>query len=149
MLVREMTGTECKEILSRSHLGRLACVREQQPYITPLCFTFHDPYLYALATQGQKIEWMRANPLVGVELDEVQAPDRWYSIVIFGRYEELPPAADWKQELLRAHELLKQHAGWWDPGWVSREQLHREQELEYVFYRIKIEQMTGRRALPG
>jgi nitroimidazol reductase NimA-like FMN-containing flavoprotein (pyridoxamine 5'-phosphate oxidase superfamily) len=144
--IKEMTREECTEILTRSHLGRLGCAKAEQPYITPLCFHFENPFLYALATFGQKIEWMRQNPRVCVELDHVDAPDRWYSIVIFGRYEELPPASNWKQELIRAHELLKHHVGWWEPGWVSREQLAPGKEPDFVFYRIHIDDMTGRRA---
>jgi hypothetical protein len=91
---------------------------------------------------------MRANPQVCVELDHVEACDRWHSIVISGHYEELPPAPDWKHELIRAHELLKTQVGWWEAGWASREQLFPGQNLDYVFYRIHIDRMTGRRASP-
>jgi nitroimidazol reductase NimA-like FMN-containing flavoprotein (pyridoxamine 5'-phosphate oxidase superfamily) len=146
MIVCEMTRDDCIDILTRSHLGRLACAQDGQPYITPFCFVFEDPFLYALATRGQKIDWMRANPQVCVELDHVEACDRWHSIVIFGHYEELPPAPDWKHELIRAHALLKTHVGWWEAGWASREQLFPGQDFDYVFYRIHIDRMTGRRA---
>lgn len=146
MFIQEMTRNECCEILTRSHLARLGCVQDRQPYVTPFCFVFQDPYLYALATQGQKVDWMRANPRVCVELDQIDAPDRWYSIVIFGHYEELPPTRDWKHELVRAHELLQQHTGWWEPGWTSREQLDPARDPDFIFYRIQVDCITGRRA---
>jgi nitroimidazol reductase NimA-like FMN-containing flavoprotein (pyridoxamine 5'-phosphate oxidase superfamily) len=34
-------------------------------------------------------KWMRANPLVCVETEEVVSPHQWASVIIFGRYEEL------------------------------------------------------------
>ena len=36
---------------------------------------------------------MRANPRVCVEWDEVEEYDRWVSVIVFGRYEELSDAA--------------------------------------------------------
>jgi len=48
---------------------------------------------YAFTTCGQKIEWMRANPLICVEVDEVAADDQWRSLVAIWRYEELPDLA--------------------------------------------------------
>ena len=41
-----------------------------------------EAFLYGFTTEGQKIEWMRANPLVCVELDEVENFDQWTSIVV-------------------------------------------------------------------
>ena len=93
MLVQQMTKSDCFRVLERSRLGRLGCAHDNQPYIIPIYFVCEEPYLYGFTTPGLKVEWMRSNPLVCVEWDEVQAGDQWTSIVIFGRYEELtePP----------------------------------------------------------
>lgn len=42
-------------------------------------FAYHDNYLYAISAIGQKIEWMRANPLVCVEVDNITSDDEWMS----------------------------------------------------------------------
>lgn len=167
MLVQEMTTSECLRILAGTRLGRLACARENQPYIVPIYFVYHDPYVYGFTTLGQKVEWMRSNPLVCVEVDEVERTDHWMSIVIFGQYEELPEA---RQESPHAHEperraarpkpassperlhaytLLQKHAEWWEPGSASGIQRNPEERLTPVFYRIRIERITGRRATSG
>src|SRR5262249_7283634 len=76
--------------------------------------------LYGFTTPGQKVEWMRANPLVCVEVDEVTAPDQWVSVIAFGRYEELPQTTRREDgrldEWLRAYQALKTQAVWWEPG---------------------------------
>jgi nitroimidazol reductase NimA-like FMN-containing flavoprotein (pyridoxamine 5'-phosphate oxidase superfamily) len=109
---------------------------------------YHDPYLYGFTTPGQKVDWMRANPLVCVELDEVADDDRWTSVVILGRFEELPDTPEWEAERLLAHALLQQHALWWEPGNASRAHHDPKQEVTPVYYRIQIDSMTSRRAAP-
>lgn len=146
MFIREMTTGECLNIVSQAKLGRLGCAYQNQPYVVPICFVCQDSYLYGFTTLGKKVEWMRANPLVCVELDQINESDQWVSIVILGRYEELPDTGDWKQVLVRAHKLLKQHAGWWEPAWSARSDRSADQPLDFIFYRIHIDHITGREA---
>lgn len=146
MFIREMTTGECLNIVAQSKLGRLGCAYQNQPYVVPICFVCQDSYLYGFTTLGRKVEWMRTNPLVCVELDQINESDQWVSIVILGRFEELPDTGDWKHVLVRAHELLKQHAGWWEPAWAARSDRSADQPLDYIFYRIHIDQITGREA---
>jgi hypothetical protein len=61
------------DLLQSVHLGQIACVRESQPYITPLQFAYQDHYIYSFATLGKRIEWMRANPLVCVEVERIES----------------------------------------------------------------------------
>jgi nitroimidazol reductase NimA-like FMN-containing flavoprotein (pyridoxamine 5'-phosphate oxidase superfamily) len=148
MIIEEMARLDCLSMLAHARLGRLACAWENQPYVVPLYFVYQEPYLYSFTTPGQKVQWMRANPLICVELDEVDDYDEWTSIVIFGRYEELPDTPEWRPELLRGHELLQEHARWWETGCASRTLLGPEQALAPVFFRICISRVTGRRATP-
>ena len=148
MVIQEMRRDDCLHVLARTRLGRLACARENQPYIVPIYFVYQEPFLYGFTTAGQKVDWMRSNPLVCVELDEVGDSDEWTSVVIFGRYEELPETSEGEQERERAHDLLQRHARWWEPGCACRTQHDRLRPLTPVFYRIRIGQITGRRAKP-
>jgi nitroimidazol reductase NimA-like FMN-containing flavoprotein (pyridoxamine 5'-phosphate oxidase superfamily) len=143
-----MTQEECYNALSRARLGRLGCAQGNQPYMVPFYFVYHDPYLYGFTTPGQKVEWMRANPLVCVEWDEVEDSDQWTSIIILGRYEEMPDTPEWEDERQLVHALLQQHAVWWEPGCASRAHHGPKQEVKPVYYRIQIGSTTGRRASP-
>ena len=148
MLIQELTRRASLDLLARTRLGRLACAQEAQPYVVPFYFTCHDDYLYSFSTVGQKIEWMRANPLVCVEADEVVSPHRWLSVVVFGRYEELPHTPEWQIERELSYKLLQQHAMWWEPAYVKPTLHGRERPLVPIFYRISVERITGRRAEP-
>jgi nitroimidazol reductase NimA-like FMN-containing flavoprotein (pyridoxamine 5'-phosphate oxidase superfamily) len=149
MLIEEMTEAECRNVLARTRLGRLACAHQNQPYIVPIYFAYEQPYLYAFTTPGQKVEWMRYNPIVCLEVDEVKDSDHWTSVVIFGRYEELQSMPVWKDASVHALELLNKNAGWWEPGCASSRLHDPSQPVAPVFYRIHIDRITGRRATPS
>jgi len=149
MRVHELTVVECRNVLYRARYGRLACARDEQPYVVPFFF-YLDPaedFLYSFSIMGQKVEWMRLNPKVCVEVDEVVDRDNWTAVVAFGRYQELDDSPAHADARLRANELLQFHAEWWLPGGLKPESAHEHRTP--LLYRIEIAQLTGRRATPG
>lgn len=143
MLIQEMTAQECRAALQDLSFGRLACVRDNQPYIVPVYFAYDGQYLYGITTPGQKIEWMRSNPLICLEADERQSHNNWLSIVVFGRYEELPDVPGLASARAQAIEILQKRTMWWEPACVPPQKHERRAP---VFYRIHVDRMTGRRA---
>ena len=148
MLIQEMTREENVALLSRNRLGRLACAREGQPYITPITFSRDGDYLYSFGTVGQKIEWMRINPLVCVEAEELESADKWATVIVFGRYEELPDTLECEEARQVANTLLQRHAAWWEPGYAKTILDGRERKLELVHFRIHMAHISGHRARP-
>jgi len=148
VLVQELSRKESLDRLVRTRLGRLACAQGAQPYVVPIYFAYHERSLYSFATVGQKIEWMRANPLVCVETDEVVSANQWVSIIVFGRYEELPDTPPWQSARALAHKLLQQTPMWWEPAYVKTIHCDAPRPLIPVFYRIHIDRITGHRATP-
>ena len=148
MLILELTNKECVEILTRSRFGRLGCSRDNQPYVVPINFAYHDRHLYSVAALGQKIAWMRSNPLVCVETDEIVDHWHWTSVVVQGRYEELPQTPEWSAERATAHALLQRRAMWWEPACVSTSHGGTVEQVIPLYYRIHIDEVSGRRAKP-
>jgi nitroimidazol reductase NimA-like FMN-containing flavoprotein (pyridoxamine 5'-phosphate oxidase superfamily) len=148
MLVQEMTRRASLDFLARTHLGRLACTQGTQPYVVPIYFSYNNNYLYTFSTMGQKIDWMRANPSVCVQADVVVSSELWTSVIVVGRFEELPDAPEWRSERSLAHDLLQRKAMWWEPGYVRTIVHGTERPLVPVFYRIRITEITGHRATP-
>ena len=146
MHVHELTIAQCKEVLGRTSLGRLACARDHQPYIVPSFFSVDlgENCLYGFSTVGRKIEWMRDNPKVCVEVEEIVDEYHWTTVLITGRYAEI---RDQKQEsgvLERVRGLFQQRPEWWLPATASL--ATGEEHDQPVFYRIWIDGLTGRRA---
>src|SRR5262245_60718359 len=146
MYVKEMARQECLDVLCSCRQGRLACSKDNQPYIVPINCTFADNHLYEFSLVGQKIEWMRANPLVCVQIDHFMRPREWRSVVVYGRYEELSDAQLWQSEQFHAWSLLKAHANWWEPGSLKPGSPPAASPATRLFFRITIERLTGRQS---
>lgn len=112
MIINEMTKAEINALLSRASIGRLACSRDDHPYIVPLRFAYHSVFLYSFTTVGQKVEWMRNNPHVCVAFDEIDATNRWQSVIVNGLYEELSNDPSHVDARATAHHLLSASAEW-------------------------------------
>ena len=92
---------------------------------------------------------MRANPLVCVEVEEILSRQEWQTVVILGRYQELPNTPELNAARVLAHDLLARTAAWWEPGYV-RTWLHGvERPLEPTYFRISIDELSGHQALSG
>jgi|HubBroStandDraft_6_1064221.scaffolds.fasta_scaffold160017_2 nitroimidazol reductase NimA-like FMN-containing flavoprotein (pyridoxamine 5'-phosphate oxidase superfamily) len=146
MLIQELSIQASLDLLARTRLGRLACAQGPQPYVVPCYFVYDANYLYSFSTVGQKIEWMRANPLVCVEVDDVVSPEQWMSVIVLGRYEELPDTPECQGARAFAHALLKRNAVWWEPAYVKTTLRGAPRPMVPVFYRIEGLQITGHRA---
>ena len=145
MLIHELTAAECGEVLKRGYLGRLGCARFDQPYVVPIHFSYDDEQrcAYAFSTLGQKITWMRENPKVCLEVEEIADKDHWTTVVAIGRYDEIDQGPDGGDARRRAAYFLQQRPEWWLPA-AGRVPSHEHPQV--VVYRIQIDRMTGRRA---
>jgi nitroimidazol reductase NimA-like FMN-containing flavoprotein (pyridoxamine 5'-phosphate oxidase superfamily) len=106
MIIEDMTDKASTDLLKRKRIGRLACARDNQPYIVPFSFAYDEDHLYSFATIGKKIEWMRLNPLVCVEIDDIVNDHEWESVVLSGRYEEIADTPESREIRALAHDLF-------------------------------------------
>lgn len=147
MKVYPLSEEECLQVLADARFGRLGCARENQPYVVPIYFAVGGGCIYSFALPGQKIQWMRDNPRVCVETDQVLGADDWTSIVALGRFTELEQSEEFQRERERAHLLLQGRPMWWEPGAVSIEGVDEARSFVPIFYRVTIESVSGYRAL--
>jgi uncharacterized protein len=138
MLIQDMTPEMSVDLLKRTHVGRLACAQGSQPYVVPFSFAYHREFIYSFATIGKKIEWMRANPLVCVEADEIVSRHERQTVVIFGRYQELPDTPEFHGSRMVAHDLLAKTAMWWEPGYAKTLHKGEKRPLQPIYFRISI-----------
>jgi nitroimidazol reductase NimA-like FMN-containing flavoprotein (pyridoxamine 5'-phosphate oxidase superfamily) len=147
MRIVPTSDQECKELLGRVSLGRLACALDNQPYVVPVAFSYEPGRIYVFSTVGKKIEWMRQNPKVCLQVDEIGNRSHWTSVVINGIYLELQEP-QYSAEKRRARELLGESAQWWIAPMAERREQVSDLSIEPVFFRIDIESMSGLRGIP-
>lgn len=145
MVIEEMTYGQCQAMLARASLARLSCAVDNQPYIVPIHVDFADGCLYGYSTIGQKINWMRVNPLVCLEIEEITGRRQWSTLVIFGQYEELPDTPENAYPRSLAERLFQRRPMWWEPASVP---LAGHPRRSPILFRILINRMSGRQATP-
>jgi len=143
MRIDELNDSECREVLSHVSLGRLGCSLNDQPYVVPVGIASEGGYIYVFSTLGQKIEWMRTNPKVCVQVDDGTGQD-WASVIAYGEYQELPEP-QFEQERAHARALLQKRNHWWLNALAERRIQLRDQEIAPLFFRIRITSLTGLR----
>jgi nitroimidazol reductase NimA-like FMN-containing flavoprotein (pyridoxamine 5'-phosphate oxidase superfamily) len=148
MVIKEMTKKECLEFLTVADVGRLGCARDNKPYVVPIYFAYEPDHLYGFSTVGQKIEWMRSNPQVCVEVDEITNYFRWTSVIISGRYAELSDTPEYGPERSQAEKLLQKRFLWWQTAHAATQTRPQNKTSPHLFYRIQIDELTGHRAVP-
>jgi nitroimidazol reductase NimA-like FMN-containing flavoprotein (pyridoxamine 5'-phosphate oxidase superfamily) len=98
---------------------------------------------------GQKVEWMRSNPLVCVEADEISGHKEWASVVVQGRYEEFPDTPEYAERRREVQSRLEKiRFLWWQIGIAATQVRGRFDRDITVFYCIHIEEITGRCVSP-
>jgi uncharacterized protein len=138
-----MRSRECREMLMNLGYGRLACACNNRPYIVPIYFAYDADRLYCFSTLGRKIEWMRENPLVCVEVDEVRGHDDWASVIVFGQYVEIPNTREYAKSREHVRSLLQKRSLWWQSGYTASQIRRKDKHPVSVFYCIQLEEMSG------
>lgn len=146
MIIYTLSALECTRLLEMNRLAHLACTKDGHPYVVPLYYAYANNSLYAFSMPGKKIEWMRGCPLVSVQVDEQGKGREWRSVVVDGRYEELPDRIGHELEREHAWLLLSKHFDWWEPGALKPVTPAVSYHSAHVFFRIFVEQLSGRGA---
>jgi hypothetical protein len=145
MLMVEMKEQECREALAHTSFGRLGCSLGDQPYIVPVCLASEGDFIYVFATLGKKIVWMRANPKVCIQTDEIAGQSQWMSVIVNGHYEELLEP-HYARERKHARQVLEKRSQWWLNAFAERQLKLGDKLIEPIFFRICIDSITGLRA---
>jgi len=144
MQVSTMSEEQCEDLLQRSLIGRLGCCKDNQPYVVPVGFAYEPGYVYVFSTLGKKIEWLRENPKVCLQADEIESSSKWGSVIVTGTYLELREP-QYTVERQHARKLLAKHIDWWLNAVTERREETEDMAIKNVFFRIEIETMSGLR----
>lgn len=83
-VIRDLTRVECEELLQRNHVGRIAFAFRGKVDIEPIHFVFADQAIYVRTTHGTKLSVLAHHPWVAFEVDEIDGPFDWKSVVVKG-----------------------------------------------------------------
>lgn len=144
--VEEMASDEAHALLERADYGHLGCARDNRPYVMPIHYAYQDPDIYIFTTEGMKTEFIASNPEVCLQVEEVNSPANWKSVIATGKAERLTDKEEIEhamQYIAKANPTLTPALSkmWIDP-WGRASAV--------VLYRIHPDMVSGRKTLaPG
>jgi hypothetical protein len=147
MRIVPASDQDCQKLLERVSFGRLGCALDNQPYIVPVAFAYEPGHIYVFSTTGKKIEWMRQNPKVCLQVDEIGSRSNWISVLVTGTYLELQEP-QYTTEKEHARALLGDSAQWWAVAIAERREQMDDVSIQPVFFRIDIESISGLSGIP-
>ncbi len=146
MIIREMTHNECMAMVARFHLARLACAKDNVPYVIPIQYAHSGIRLYAFSMPGKKLDFLRTNPRACVLIDDLESRHRWKSVVLDAVFHELPSTGQRDDERLKAWTLLSDDVDWWEPGALKPQAQPTVAVSPHVFFDLEIITASGREA---
>lgn len=136
-MITRLSRDESLALLRGARIGRLGCVAEGYPYVVPVNFVFDGESAVSHSLPGRKIEAMRENPRVCLQVDDIEDNFNWKSVIAYGTYEEITGATDRARainlllslfpELTPVEALIAEDAGAPAP----------------IIFRVRIDRMTG------
>lgn len=101
-MLGELTPEEIDEVLRTETIGRIGCYAFGKPYVVPITYAYDGVAAYAHSRAGLKLRMMESNPTVCFEVDRLDSPTAWKSVIAMGTYSELrEQEADIAMQLLR------------------------------------------------
>jgi nitroimidazol reductase NimA-like FMN-containing flavoprotein (pyridoxamine 5'-phosphate oxidase superfamily) len=144
-----LSNSMIDEVLESNIVGRLGYSDGNKIYIIPISYLFYNrKYIIAHSREGQKIDILRKNPNLCLEVDEIDNLSNWKSVILWGKYEEITNPTDRYYALdLLIRKIMK---------WRLKETAISPKQIELndstilpdrektIIYRIQIDNKSGR-----
>jgi nitroimidazol reductase NimA-like FMN-containing flavoprotein (pyridoxamine 5'-phosphate oxidase superfamily) len=138
-----MDAKAVNALLARNHVGRIAYSFHDRVDIEPISYVFADDAIYMRTSPGSKLATLAHAPWVAFEVDEVDGPFQWQSVVAHGTVYVLENVgstdarASYRHAVARIRELA--------PTALSDDDPTPER---HVVLKLFLSDVSGREALP-
>jgi len=102
---RDMDAKAVDALLARNHIGRIAYSFHDRVDIEPISYVFADGAVYMRTSPGSKLATLAHAPWVAFEVDEVDGPFEWQSVVAHGTVYVLDDAGSTETRARYRHAL--------------------------------------------
>src|SRR6266508_449354 len=135
MNIGKLRDTDALAILREGNLGRLGCIASGWPYVVPVNYYFDGENIYIHTLLGKKLDALRANPRVCLQVDEIKDSYNWRSVIAYGTFEEVSNVEARENVLTKLYSRL--------PHMTPVESRLVNGMKETIVFRIKVEEVTG------
>jgi uncharacterized protein len=147
-MITALTNKEIEEFLLQNVLGHLGCNDGFNTFVFPINYVYDGKYIICHSQLGLKIEAMRQNKRVCLQVDEIKDFKNWKSVLVLGEFQELEDERERYQAIkvfVDRHLQLKiNHPLGMHGKTEQKEKLQIQGELRPVIYRIMPDEKNGR-----
>ena len=146
-MIGVLTTDQINNVVSSQSVCRIACTDGKSPYISPVVYAFDGQHLIFQSRPGKKINYLRKNPAVCIEIDIINNLNNWKSVLVYGTFEELKnKEADEARKFLfnKTHTLMTVSAVHPFEHSNTLPTLEDSNRIKKIMCRINIKEMTGR-----
>ena len=101
-----LDDSQCRALLMRQRVGRIAYSLHDQVDIEPVHFVFDGEWIFGRTSMGTKLAALAHHPWCAFEVDEVHGVFDWTSVVLRGSFHMLDPESGSPDTYGRAVERL-------------------------------------------
>ena len=149
-MVGTISKSDALDFLRGQWYGHLGCHAHDRTYVVPISYVLDGESIIGQTKAGLKIDMMRANPNVCLQVEETRSIAQWKSVIAWGRFEELKGF-----EAIADMTKLIDHLGPQVEGLESNRSprdvtpgRHDDKPQVDIVYRIHLDEVTGRFEAP-
>ena len=148
-MIENLSKSASVTLLKNNYTGHLAFIAQRIPFALPITYYYDtaNNAIISYSSKGLKIDAMRENDTVSLQVEEIESNSNWQSVLVLGTFEELH-GSDAKYYLHQFTEGVKSII-------AQKEHKHPEFISEFssklysrgipIVYRIKILEIIGKR----
>jgi nitroimidazol reductase NimA-like FMN-containing flavoprotein (pyridoxamine 5'-phosphate oxidase superfamily) len=141
----DLTPAQCEELLKKNYYAHLGCIDNDQPYVVPITYVYQDGFIYGLSMEGHKIDSMRKNPNICIQVEHIGGEHAWRSVLCWGSFEEITDPAQAQETKLLIADLHGQAIlNDQEPPISQVVKSAQSSADESVVYRMKPTRITGK-----
>ena len=139
-----LTPEDCRKVLARNHVGRLAYLNGPSVDIEPIGYVLSGNWIFFRSAYGAKLDALAHRPFAAFEVDQVASPSSWASVVVHGTIYMIP--ADGSQVEQRQYAQAVEAFRKTSPSAFTADDLTPNRE---TVYGLHIDTLVGRMAQPA
>jgi hypothetical protein len=146
IMIGELTKEQIENVLQSQVHCRLACIDEKKPYLVPVSYAYDGKFIYCQSKEGKKINLLRKNPNVCIQVQIMTSMNNWQSVLVYGIYEELKDnaAAEARKILFDKVLTLFTSAAVHKFEHSEGETIEDKNRIKDIMFKINIQEITGR-----
>jgi len=147
-MILKLGKSKCRTLLSNNYIGHLAYIYKNRPFVIPVTYYYDDSTnaLFGYSGDGHKINALRINNAVSLEVADIESVNTWKSVSVQGAFYELEGStakinlhkfSEGVKDVVRIKERR-------DLKYLSEFSSKIYKEGPPIVFKIDIEELTGR-----